>query len=58
MAKALKDKLTDSKIADMSFDDRFRLLVDHEWTTRKDNHPKRLIKNAGFAEPNACAEGI
>ena len=50
MAKAFKDQLTDPNIADLSFEDRFGLLVDHEWTTLKNNHLKRLIKNAGFAE--------
>lgn len=45
-------------MAGMSFEDRFGLLVDHEWTTRKNNHLKRLIKNAGFAESGACVEDI
>ena len=48
MAKAFKDQMTDPNMADMSFEDRFGLLVDHEWTTRKNNHLKRLIKNAGL----------
>ena len=50
--------MTDPNMADLSFEDRFGLLVDHEWTTRKNNHLKRLIKNAGFAESNACVESI
>ena len=58
MAKAFKDQMTDPNMADMSFEDRFGLLVDHEWTTRKNNHLKRLIKNAGFAESGACVEDI
>ena len=58
MAKAFKDQLTDPNMADISFEDRFGLLVDHKWTTRKNNHLKRLIKNAGFAESNACVEDI
>ena len=58
MAKAFKDQLTDPNMAGMSFEDRFGLLVDHEWTTRKNNHLNRLIKSAGFAEPNACVEDI
>lgn len=56
MAKAFKDQLIDPNMAEMSFEDRFGLLVDHEWTTRKNNHLKRLIKNAGFAESNACVK--
>lgn len=58
MAKAFKDQLMDPNMAGMSFEDRFGLLVDHEWTTRKNNHLKRLVKNAGFSEPSACVEGI
>ena len=58
MAKAFKDQLSDPNMADMSFEDRFGLIVDHEWTTRKNNHLNRLIKSAGFAEPNACVEDI
>ena len=30
MAKAFKDQLTDPNTADMSFEDRFGLIVDHE----------------------------
>lgn len=58
VVKAFKDQLTDPDMAGMSFEDRFGLLVDHERTTRKNNHLKRLIKNAGFAESNACVEDI
>ena len=35
-------------------EERFGLLVDAEWTTRKNNHLSRLIKNAGYAIPGAC----
>lgn len=58
MAKAFKEQLTNPSMAGMSFEDRFGLLVDHEWTARKNNHLKRLIKNACLAEPNACVEDI
>ena len=58
MAKVFKDQLTDPNVAWMSFEDRFGLFVDNEWTTRKNNHLNRLIKSAVFAEPNACVEGI
>jgi len=58
MAKAFKDQLTDTNIANMSFEDRFGLLVDQEWTARKNNHLKRLIKNARFSESGACIEDI
>lgn len=58
MASAYKMQLTDSKFQGMSFEDRFGLIVDKEWCTRKSNHLKRLIKRAGFSEPNACVEDI
>ena len=34
------------------------LLVDQEWNSRKNNHLKRLIKQAKFAESGACVEDI
>lgn len=55
MTKAFKDQMTNPKIADMSFEDRFEFLVDHAWTIRKNNHLKRLFKNSGFAESGACS---
>ena len=58
MASAFKEQMTDPNMAEMSFEDRFSLIVDHEWTTRKNNHLKRLIKTANFAESNACTEDI
>ena len=58
MADAFKEQLADPNIAELSFEDRFGLLVDREWTTRKNNHLARLIKNAHFSEPNACVEDI
>ena len=38
MAKAFKDQMTDPNISKISFEDRFGLLVDQEWTSRKNNH--------------------
>lgn len=58
MADAFKEQLTVPNIAELSFEDRFGLLVDKEWLTRKNNHLTRLIKNAHFSEPNACIEDI
>ena len=58
MARAFKDQLTDSNRVGLSFEDRFGLLVDTEWTSRKNNYLKRLIKNAKFSEHGACVEDI
>src|SRR5574344_1107576 len=58
MAKALKEQMTDLNMNSLSFEDRIGLLVDREWTSRKNNHLKRLIKNAGFSDSEACIENI
>ena len=58
MAKAFREQLTEPNISGMPFEDRFGLLVDREWTSRKNNHLKRLIKQARFAESDACVEDI
>lgn len=58
MAKAFSDQLSDPNIAGLSFEDRFSLLVDREWSSRKSNHLKKLIKQAHFSETGACVEDI
>ncbi len=58
MAKAFRAQLTDPNLQGMSFEDRFGLIVDQEWTSRKNNHLKRLIKQARFSDPGACVEDI
>lgn len=42
----------------MDFNDRFNLLVDHEYDRRKSNKLERLIKQATFNEPTAAIEDI
>lgn len=58
MARRFKEQLEDPAIKDLSFEDRFGILVDTEWMTRKSNHLARLIKKAGYAIPSACVENI
>ena len=58
MAKAFKEQLSDPSMASLSFEDRFGLIVDQEWTTRKNNRLKKLIHEAKFSEPLACIEDI
>lgn len=58
MAKAFTEQLSDSNITGLSFEDRFGLLVDREWISRKNNHLKKLIKQAHFPEAGACIEDI
>jgi DNA replication protein DnaC len=42
----------------LSFDERFSMIVDCEFTQRENNRLTRLIRNAGFVNPGACVEGI
>ena len=58
MARAFKEQLNDPNLSNLSFEDRFGLLVDQEWASRKNNHLKRLIKQARFSESGACVEDI
>lgn len=58
MATAFQNQLGENNFRDMSFEERFGLLVDSEWTARKNNRLRRLIKNADYALPGACLEDI
>jgi hypothetical protein len=42
---------------DLSFEERFGLIVDREWTYREDRRLKRRLKAAKLREP-ACVEDI
>ena len=58
MSKAFKAQAEDKSVNDLGFDDRFGLLVDAEWTSRKNNRLKRLIHAAGFPDTGACIENV
>lgn len=58
MAAHFKAQLSDPAVAELSFEDRFGLLVDVEWATRKSNRLTRLIKSAGYAVPSASIEDL
>ena len=53
MADAFRNQLDDTKFKDVPFEDRFGMLVDIEYSNRKNNRQKRLIRNAGFDQPEA-----
>jgi DNA replication protein DnaC len=57
MAEAFKEQLQQPSIDDLSFADRFGLLVDRQWTFKEDCRMKRLLKNAKL-KINACIEDI
>ena len=48
MADAFRNQLNDPKFKEIPFEDRFAMLVDIEYSNRKNNRLKRLIRNAGF----------
>ena len=58
MASSFRKQLTDKALNELSFEERFGLLVDAEWTARKNNRLKRLIKSADYVFPGACLEDI
>lgn len=53
MSDAFRNQLKDTKMKDIPFEDRFGMLVDIEFSSRKNNRLKRLIKNAEFDQPEA-----
>lgn len=58
MADAFRLQETDSTMSETTFEDRFGLLVDAEYTHRKNNRLKRLIRNAAFDQPEASIADI
>ena len=58
MADAFRAQVSDPSMREMSFEDRFGFLVDSEYTSRKNNRLKRLIRNAEFDQPTACITDI
>ena len=58
MASSFHKQLEDNSMNELSFEERFGLIVDSEWISRKNNRLARLIKNAGYAFPDACLEDI
>lgn len=58
MADAFRIQMNDRSLKDASFEDRFGMLVDVEYTSRKNNRLKRLIRNADFEQSDACVAGI
>ena len=58
MADAFITQKDDPKMKDVSFEDRLGMLVDIEYSNRKANSLKRLIRNAGFDQPDAYVGDI
>lgn len=58
MAETFREQLRDPEYQELSFEDRFGLLVDIEWSRRQNNKLDRLIKSAEFRDTQACIEDI
>lgn len=58
MAQSFREQTKDNNFSGMSFEERFGIIVDIEWSTRKSNRLTRLIKNAGYVFNDACLENI
>jgi DNA replication protein DnaC len=58
MADAYRNQLTDTGMKDIPFEDRLGMLVDIEYTSRKNNRLARLIKRAEFDQPDASIMDI
>lgn len=58
MADVFRNQLSDKSYSELAFEDRFGLLVDVEYSSRKSNKLKRLIKNAGLDQPTASIMDI
>jgi len=58
MASAFREQMQESSFDALSFEERFGIIVDSEWTKRKNNRMNGLIKRATFKFPYACVEDI
>lgn len=58
MVELYEEQTRNSSYEDMSFDQRFNLIVDYEYSHRQSNKLKRLIKQARFNDPMASIEDI
>jgi DNA replication protein DnaC len=58
MADAYRIQLRDNSFDQLSFEERLGILVDIEYTSRKNNQLKRLIRSAGFDQSYACIADI
>ena len=57
MAEAFKEHLLQPDLSELSFEDRFTLLVDRQWTWKEDRRMRRLLSQAKL-KINACIEDV
>lgn len=58
MADSYRRQLEDPTFKDLSFEERFGLMVDTEWIRRKNNKLDRLIRKSELYFSDACIEDI
>lgn len=58
MAEAYKEQAGNKEFQKMAFEDRLSLLVDLEYSRRRNNKLQRLIRSATFLDSKACIEDI
>lgn len=58
MADAFREQTQSPAYASLSFEERFGLAVDAEWTRQKSNQLSRLLRKATLRYPSACVEDI
>ena len=58
MAESYRQQLHDSAFNELTFEERFGLMVDAEWSRRKNNCLSRLIRKADLNVSNAAIENI
>ncbi|MDN3922520.1 IS21-like element helper ATPase IstB [Roseateles violae] len=58
MASAVEVQATTAAVSDLSFEERFGMVVDQESSFRDNKRLSRLLKAAKFREPTACVEDI
>lgn len=58
MAESLREQMRTPSYANLTFEERFGLIVNAEWSRRKSNQLNRLLKKATLRYPNASVEDI
>lgn len=58
MAESFRQQIQDQSYNELSFEERFGLMVDIEWARRKNNKLTKLIRKADLNLPEACIENI
>lgn len=58
MAETFREQLPDPAYVGLSFEDRFGMIVDKQWTDRKSNNIAWLMKKATLKMPSASIEDI